>query len=144
MSRGFSLPASLFFLSLFLAAGCNPHLSSLETPDPDVVSAREDYQGEWAEAIGQQQIYRNMDVTEVFLSWGRPQHRFRSGSEEKWIYYFPAEDPDQLGRVVRLFFEEGKLRRWAVDRGFTEFMGQDQADEVSDFQPIPGSRKAGK
>jgi len=46
--------------------------------------------------------------------------------------------------VVRLFFREGELRKWSVDRGFTEFMGQDQEDQISDIMPIPGKPEAGK
>ena len=105
---------------------------------------REGYQGDWTEAISNQQVFKGMSATDVFLSWGRPQHRFRTLNEEKWIYYFPGENPEQFGRIVRLFFVDGSLRQWSVDRGFTEFTGQDQAGEISDFMPPPPEPESGK
>jgi len=107
--------------------GCSPHLKSLEPPRHEILEARESYEGEWLEAISVQEIYRGMDATEVYLSWGRPQHRFRDRAEEKWIYYFPSEITGQPGRVIRLFFKNGILSKWSVDRGFPEFMGRDEA-----------------
>jgi len=113
---------------LLALAGCNPHLSSAVKPDPEIIQARTDYQSKWSEAIAQQEIYKGMEKADVYFSWGRPQHRFRTGDHERWIYLFRG-DGDQPDRVVWLHFYDGKLRKWSVDRGYMEFMNPETVDK---------------
>ena len=144
MSRGTRLFAAPFLFILLVVGGCSPHLKSLEPQRHEILEARESYEGEWLEAISVQEIYRGMNATEVYLSWGEPQHRFRDRAEEKWIYFFPNEIPEQPGRVVRLYFKKSILCKWSVDRGFPEFVGEDQAEEVTKYVPLSGESDVGK
>ncbi len=120
------LVISLFALPMFVV-GCSSYLSSVEAPDADIIAARADYSSDWDEAIEQQHIHKGMSPTDVYFSWGRPQHRFRTGERERWIYLFESDD-DQPDRVVWLHFENGKLKKWTVDRGFMEFVNPTAID----------------
>ncbi len=107
--------------AFFALGGCSPHLSSFEELDPDIIEARADYDSEWDESIAKQQILKGMDTADVYFSWGRPEHRFRTGDRERWIYLFES-DEGQPDRVVWLHFRDGRLKKWSVDRGFMEFV----------------------
>jgi hypothetical protein len=106
---------------IVVLSGCSSHLTSFQDLDPDIALARLDYQSGWDESISKHQIVKGMSVTDVYFSWGRPQHRFRTGNRERWIYLFESDD-EQPDRVIWLFFKDGKLKKWSVDRGFMEFV----------------------
>ncbi|MBC8365779.1 outer membrane protein assembly factor BamE [bacterium] len=117
----------LIISTLFLFA-CSSHLKSIAKPDDDIIAARADYDSDRNEAIEAQEIHKGMSPADVYFSWGRPEHRFRTSERERWIYMFEG-DGDQPDRVVWLHFENGKLKRWTVDRGFMEFVNPSTIDE---------------
>jgi len=130
---------SIAFIAIALVAltGCTSYLKSTQLPDEDILQVREDYDSPWNKAIDEHEVRKGMDATDVYFSWGRPMHRLRTGENERWIYVFDEEE-NQPTQVVWLFFENGKLRKWTIDRGYMEFINPTNLDLPS----TSGPRKA--
>jgi len=116
---------ALMMLSLPIL-GCSTYMKSAHLPDPDIIESRAEYRSLWDEAIAKQGIHKGMEIADVYFSWGRPVHRVRTGERERWIYLF--EDESQPTHVVWLFFQDGRLRKWSVDRGNMEFINPSKID----------------
>jgi outer membrane protein assembly factor BamE (lipoprotein component of BamABCDE complex) len=136
------LLSTVLFLLLFMSA-CQQALYSQVELAPDVIAARQGYESSWLSSIEKQEVRRGMSTTDVYLSWGKPLHRFRAENREKWIYIEEDSADDQPRRITRLFFVDGNLAKWSVDRGFVDFMEDTGTSSVKDTagqRPLEGGK----
>jgi len=119
---------------LVLASSCVRSLKAPMALDPALQEMCDDYlrlnpDDPFLEQIKAQKLTKGMNPTQVFLSWGRPLYREKSGDSQRWLYEFDVEQLMLPKRVAELFFEKGSLHDWRLKRGFVFYIDPDRHDE---------------
>ncbi len=154
MSKRMNLICSALLLVAVMASACSKTLRSPVQVDASHLELRDRYVSTFPDdaylsQIIEQDIVIGMNPTQVFLSWGKPFHRFKDGDAQKWIYEFSDEglQENQPKTVTHLFFEQDELVRWKHDHGYVYFHsedpGADFSDELKDL-PSEGSSSTQK
>ncbi len=139
MSKRLIPICSALLLLIVLVSACGKFLRSPVQVDASHLERRNRYVEAFPDDVYlphiiEQKIVIGMNPTQVFLSWGKPFHRFKDGDAQKWIYEFGDEGllENQPKTVTHLFFEQDELVRWKHDHGYVYFHGEDPGADFSD------------
>ncbi len=147
MSKRLNLICSALLLLVVMAPACTKTLRSPVQVDASHLELRDRYVSAFPDdaylpQIIEQDIVIGMNPTQVFLSWGKPFHRFKDGGAQKWIYEFSDEGllENQPKTVTHLFFEQDELVRWKHDHGYVYFHSEDPgADFTDELKDLPSA-----
>ncbi|MCP4546487.1 MAG: hypothetical protein GY835_08495 [bacterium] len=131
-------------LPVLILCGCNHSLKAPIDLDPSLQDVQNDYarihpDDPFIESIQKQELVYGMTPTHVFLAWGRPLHREKDGEEQKWLYRFDENTPEQPKQVTHLKFEDGLLTEWHVNHGFVYFLESvtNDGEPTDNFEDLP-------
>jgi hypothetical protein len=151
MPKRLTLLCTTLLALVVLTPACTKFLRSPVQVDAIHIELRERYIAAYPddlylEQIVEQKIVIGMNPTQVFLSWGKPFHRFKDGDAQKWIYEFSDDGlmDNQPKTVTHLFFEQDELVRWKHDHGYVYFHGEDPgADFTDELKDLPSTGSSG-
>lgn len=138
---------------LLFVGGCQRSARAPITLDAEHLDLRGQYaqlhpDDPFLDAIEGQEIRKGMNPTQVYLSWGRPIHRFKAENEQKWIFEFSENEDAQPKLVAHLFFERESLVRWRIDHSYVFFVDPDTdtagGDDFGDLRDLGTGKQPGR